>query len=63
MGIYDRDYMRRGPDAPPPDEPLDDRLAGWLTAFLRRHPRWPVLLVGILVAIAVATLLVTVFSP
>ena len=58
MGIYDRDYMRRGPDVPPPDEPLD----GKLTAFLRRYHRWPAILVGILVVLSVIALLAIVFS-
>ena len=60
MGIYDRDYMRRGGDEPPPDEPLEDRLAGRLTSFVRQHPKMLSATIGILVALAILAVLAAV---
>ena len=58
MGIYDRDYMRRDRDPTPPDEPLEDRWAGRLVAFMRRHPRLPLTVIAIVIALLILAVLV-----
>jgi len=53
MGLYDRDYMRRDDRGPAPDEPLEDRLAGRIVAFFRRHPRLPFVVLVIFIALVI----------
>jgi hypothetical protein len=53
MGLYDRDYMRRDDREPAPDEPLEDRLAERMAAFFRRHPRLPLVALGIFIVLVI----------
>ena len=61
MGISDRDYMRREA-APPPDEPLDERLAARVATFIRNHPVLMIAAVSLLV-LALALAACALFIP
>ena len=52
MGIYDRDYMRKDSDEPPPDASLAEHVA----AFCRRHPLLVTIAIGILIALLILAL-------
>jgi hypothetical protein len=62
MSLYDRDYMRQKPNDLPPDAPLEERVAGRLMAFLRRHPRLPYWAIAALVVLLVAAILAVLFQ-
>lgn len=67
MGIYDRDYMRRGREDPERVSTggkgsADARLEAVLKGLLRRYPRLPMVLMGLVLALILAGLAVVLLS-
>ena len=55
MGIADRDYMRRD-DREPYDQSGEERVSGKIMVFLRKNPKLPAVIIGILAAVFIVTI-------